>query len=92
MLGFGEPYSGVPFFWTFHFGKRFGYLGHANDWDEIVYDGDVEALNFLAFYLKDGKVAAVLSCGRDHDTASLAEPMRSPLSLADLRGHLDPMT
>lgn len=92
MLGFKQKYTGVPFFWTFHFGKRFGYLGHANDWDEILYDGDVEALTFLAFYLQNGKVAAVLSCGRDHDTASLAEPMRSSLSLAELRGHLQPTT
>ncbi len=92
MLGFNELYAGVPFFWTFHFGKRFGYLGHADDWDEIVYDGDVEALTFLAFYVKNSKVAAVLSCGRDHDTASLAEPMRQSLSLANLRGHLQPMT
>lgn len=92
MLGFGQHYTGVPFFWTFHFGKRLGYLGHAKDWDEIVYDGDVESLTFLAFYLKAGKVAAVLSCGRDHDTASLAEPMRTSLSLAELRGHLQPMT
>ena len=88
MLGFGQHYTGVPFFWTFHFGKRLGYLGHANEWDEIVYDGDVEALTFLAFYLKDGKVDAVLSCGRDHDTASLAEPMRTHPSLADLRASL----
>ena len=92
MLGFNEHYTGVPFFWTFHFGKRFGYLGHAEVWDEIVYDGDVEALTFLAFYLKEGKVAAVLSCGRDHDTASLAEPMRESLSIADLRSHLQPAT
>ena len=92
MLGFGQHYTGVPFFWTFHFGKRLGYLGHARDWDEIVYDGDVENLTFLAFYLKDARVAAVLSCGRDHDTASLAEPMRTSLSLAELRGHLQPMT
>ena len=92
MLGFNERYAGVPFFWTFHFGKRFGYLGHADEWDEIVYDGDVEALTFLAFYVRDGKVAAVLSCGRDHDTASLAEPMRESLTVADLRSYLQPTT
>lgn len=92
MLGFNQHYTSVPFFWTFHFGKRFGYLGHASEWDEIVYDGDVEALTFLAFYIKDGTVAAVLSCGRDHDTASLAEPMRNRLPIAELRGHLQPMS
>lgn len=85
MLGFNEHYAGVPFFWTFHFGKRFGYLGHANDWDDIVYDGDVDELAFLAFFIKDGKVAAILSCGRDHDTATLAEPMRTPQTLDDLQ-------
>ncbi len=88
MLDFKQRYDGVPFFWTFHFGKRFGYLGHANDWDEIVYDGNVEDLTFLAFFLKDGIVAAVLTCGRDHDTAALAEPMRTKPTLVQLRASL----
>ena len=88
MLGLAQSYTGVPFFWTFHFGKRLGYLGHASDWDEIVYDGDVEALTFLAFFVKGGKVAAVLSCGRDHDTAALAEPMRKQPNLDELRASL----
>ncbi|MGH7057017.1 MAG: FAD-dependent oxidoreductase, partial [Acetobacteraceae bacterium] len=29
LLGGAERYSGVPFFWTYHYGKRFEYLGHA---------------------------------------------------------------
>lgn len=85
MLGIKKAYDGVPFFWTFHHDKRLGYLGHANEWDDIVYDGSVEALTFLAFYLKGGKVAAVLSCGRDTETALLAEVMKSGPSLDDVR-------
>jgi hypothetical protein len=77
MLGEQARYEGVPFFWTFHFGKRLGYLGHAKEWDEIVTRGDVAGLEFVAFYGKGGRVKAVLSCGRDSETAALAELMRS---------------
>ena len=76
MLGQDARYDGVPFFWTFHFGKRIGYLGHATEWDEVVSDGDVAGLEFVQFFVKSGKVEAVLTCGRDHQTAVLAEVLR----------------
>ena len=79
--GPASPFTGVPFFWTFHFGKRLGYAGHADTWDEIVLDGDPKALDFLAYYVKDATVAAVLGCGRDTAIAALMEPLREPLSL-----------
>lgn len=78
------PFSGVPFFWTFHFGKRLGYAGHADTWDHIHIEGDPKALDFLAFYLKDDTVAAVLGCGRDTALAALMEPLREPLTLQSL--------
>jgi NADPH-dependent 2,4-dienoyl-CoA reductase/sulfur reductase-like enzyme/nitrite reductase/ring-hydroxylating ferredoxin subunit len=77
MLGEPARYECVPFFWTFHFGKRLGYLGHAEEWDEIVTRGDVAGLEFVAVYVKGDRVKAVLSCGRDSETARLAELMRS---------------
>ena len=90
MLGGSNIYDGVPFFWTFHYDKRLGYLGHANDWDEIVCDGSVEALTFIAYYVKGSKVAAVLSCGRDTDTAMLAEVMKSNPTLEDAQKAIAP--
>ncbi len=81
MLGEPARYEGVPFFWTFHFGKRLGYLGQAKEWDEIVTRGDVAGLEFVAFYRKGGQVKAVLSCGRDSETAALAELMRGDSTL-----------
>lgn len=75
------PFSGVPFFWTFHFGKRLGYAGHADSWDDLVLEGDPAALNFLAYYVKEGTVAAVLGCGHDTAIAALMEPLREPLTL-----------
>lgn len=85
MLGSTKTYDSVPFFWTFHYDKRLGYLGHATDWDEIVYDGSVEKLTFIAYYVKDDRVAAVLSCGRDTETAMLAEVMKTQPTLAEAR-------
>ena len=85
MLGAGKEYDGVPFFWTAHYGKRLGYLGHANEWDDIHYDGSLEELTFLAYYVKERKIAAILGCGRDTDMAMLAEVMRSKPTLEQAR-------
>jgi NADPH-dependent 2,4-dienoyl-CoA reductase/sulfur reductase-like enzyme len=37
MLGADEHYLDVPFFWTWHFGRNYDYLGHASQWDEIEF-------------------------------------------------------
>jgi NADPH-dependent 2,4-dienoyl-CoA reductase/sulfur reductase-like enzyme/nitrite reductase/ring-hydroxylating ferredoxin subunit len=85
MLGEHAEFKGVPFFWTYHFGKRLVYLGASKNWDEVVVDGDLTQMAFLLFYLRgrgpNAKVEAVLGCGRDSEMAKLSEPMRNPLTL-----------
>ncbi len=83
--GPAHPFSGVPLFWTTHFGKRFNYAGHADSWDRIEHVGDPLQLDFMAFYMKEDKVAAVLQCGRDTVMAALMEPLRESLSLEDAK-------
>ncbi len=83
MLGQQAKYEGVPFFWTYHFGKRIAYLGHAEEWGETFIQGDLAGMAFMAFYLKDGVVRAVASCGQESQTAALAEPMRDVLTLEE---------
>jgi apoptosis-inducing factor 3 len=85
MAGGDEHYTGVPYFWTYHFGKRLEYLGHASERDEVVIDGDLDAQAFIAYLMKDGQVAAVVACGRETPAARLAEAMRSTLTLAQAR-------
>jgi NADPH-dependent 2,4-dienoyl-CoA reductase/sulfur reductase-like enzyme/nitrite reductase/ring-hydroxylating ferredoxin subunit len=79
MLGGESHYCDVPFFWTYHFGKRLDYLGHATEWDEIVYLGEPETFEFLALMCKQGVVAAVVGCEREREVALLAERMKQPL-------------
>src|SRR5471032_1989048 len=85
MAGGDEHYTGVPYFWTYHFGKRFEYLGHASEHDDVVIDGDLDAQAFIAYLLKDGQVAAAVACEREAPAARLAEAMRSSLTLAQAR-------
>jgi NADPH-dependent 2,4-dienoyl-CoA reductase/sulfur reductase-like enzyme len=88
MLGADAKFDGVPFFWTAQFDKQISYLGHADSWDEIVYDGSVPRFEFLALFVKSGHVVAVASCGRDSETALIAELMHDRLTVSQIRKKL----
>jgi apoptosis-inducing factor 3 len=75
MLGQQVRYDAVPVFWTIQYLKRLDYIGHASEWDDIVLHGDPEKPELLAYYVKDGAVAAAAGLDRDHDTAALVALM-----------------
>jgi apoptosis-inducing factor 3 len=76
MLGRDVAFEIVPFFWTQQFDVTLRYVGHAASWDEIVFQGDVSARDFLAFYLKDDRVLAVAGINRDRELAASEELIR----------------
>lgn len=76
MAGKPTKYDGVPFFWTDQAGLRLRYVGHAPEFDDIIYDGTPNDDSFLAYYIKDGKVLAASGIGRDRDMAAVEELMR----------------
>ncbi len=81
----GQALHQVPFFWTFHFGKQFRYIGHADKWDDLQIDGSPGEAKFLAYYIKANAVKAVFGCGHDTAMAMLAERMRKTLTLEEAR-------
>lgn len=87
MLGMPARQPSVPFFWTYHYGKRFDYLGHAHagDWDTRITLGSPAQYAFVTLYCRNGRLAAALGCGRETAIARLAEAMREPLSADDAR-------
>ena len=85
MLGAHEQYADVPFFWTYHFGKRFDYLGHAETWDNIVFEGSPEHYNFIALLSQNGMVAAIVACQYQRAMALFAERMKQPLAVDEAR-------
>ena len=65
MVGLNERFDAVPFFWSQHYDVPINYVGHAELWDEITIDGNVDAKDCLLRYKSKGRVLAVASIYRD---------------------------
>jgi NADPH-dependent 2,4-dienoyl-CoA reductase/sulfur reductase-like enzyme len=76
MAGRRAEYAGVPFFWSEQFDLFLQYVGYAAAWDEVILHGDLPGRNFLAYYVKDGRVLAAAGLQRDRQLAALAQLMR----------------
>jgi apoptosis-inducing factor 3 len=68
MLGRRQAFDAVPFFWSQHYDVPINYVGHAESWDEIAVDGNIAGRDCVLRYKKAGKVLAVTSIYRDHDS------------------------
>jgi NADPH-dependent 2,4-dienoyl-CoA reductase/sulfur reductase-like enzyme/nitrite reductase/ring-hydroxylating ferredoxin subunit len=73
MLGQQQEFTEAPFFWTQQYGKSLRYAGHAQEWDTIVYHGEVDKQDFLAFYVQADRITAVAGMGRDTDMIYITE-------------------
>jgi len=69
MLGHAEKFTAVPFFWSQQYDVPINYAGHAEKWDELTIEGDIEAKDCLVSYKHKGRLLAVASIFRD--TANL---------------------
>jgi 3-phenylpropionate/trans-cinnamate dioxygenase ferredoxin reductase subunit len=68
MLGGADPgdrvldhplaYDRIPYFYSDQYDVGMEYSGHATDWDEVVFRGDVSGREFIAFWLKDQRILA----------------------------------
>lgn len=65
MLGRQQRYEAVPFFWTEQFGLSIRYVGHAERWDAIEVEGDLQAKDCAVRYKSSGKILAVATISRD---------------------------
>ena len=96
MLGKNRPYVRVPYFYSDQYDVSMEYSGYAPAWDEVIFRGDVASQVFMAFWLKDrrvaagmnvniadaaGKISDLVSSRRVVDKAKLADP---DVSLADV--------
>jgi NADPH-dependent 2,4-dienoyl-CoA reductase/sulfur reductase-like enzyme/nitrite reductase/ring-hydroxylating ferredoxin subunit len=68
ILGEGEPFSGVPFFWSQHYDVPINYVGHAERWDRIEVDGNIEARDCAVRFIRDNKALAVATIYRDRES------------------------
>ena len=61
MLGQDTPYTKLPYFYSDQYDLGMEYHGYAAEWDRVVLRGDPAGREFLAFWLKDGRVLAGLN-------------------------------
>jgi 3-phenylpropionate/trans-cinnamate dioxygenase ferredoxin reductase subunit len=58
MLGKDASYDRLPYFFSDQYDVGMEYTGHAADWDEVVFRGDPASREFIAFWLRGGRVLA----------------------------------
>ncbi len=65
LLGQKRPFRDAPFFWSAHYDLTLCYVGHAPRWDDIEVRGNLAERDATLVYRLAGKVAAVVTLGRD---------------------------
>ncbi len=65
MLGRVRTFDDVPFFWSHHYDLDIRYVGHAQAWDEVRFEGTFAARDCIARYFRQGRLLAAASIGRD---------------------------
>ncbi len=88
MLDIGEPYDRVPYFFSDQYDLGMEYSGYAASWDDVVFRGDPATREFIAFWLKGGRVLAGMNVNVWGVTEQLQALVRSgahvdPARLAD---------
>jgi 3-phenylpropionate/trans-cinnamate dioxygenase ferredoxin reductase subunit len=58
MLGKEASYDRLPYFFSDQYDVGMEYTGHAAEWDEVVFRGDPASREFIAFWLREGRVLA----------------------------------
>ncbi|MBV9164834.1 MAG: FAD-dependent oxidoreductase [Solirubrobacterales bacterium] len=58
MLGEEISYDRIPYFFSDQYDVGMEYSGHTPSWDEVVFRGDREGGEFIAFWLHGGRVIA----------------------------------
>jgi NADPH-dependent 2,4-dienoyl-CoA reductase/sulfur reductase-like enzyme len=65
MLGENHVYSEIPFFWSQQFDLSLSYVGVSKKWDRIEIFGNPKGRDGAVAYFENGRIAAVLTIGRD---------------------------
>jgi len=77
MLGDEAPYERVPYFYSDQYDVGMEYSGYATEWDEVVFRGDRGAREFIAFWMKDGRVLAGMNVNVWDVTEPIQQMIRS---------------
>jgi 3-phenylpropionate/trans-cinnamate dioxygenase ferredoxin reductase subunit len=97
MLGEPTSYDRIPYFFSDQYDIGMEYSGYAPKWDEVVFRGDRDSGEFIAFWLKDQRVLAGMNVNvwevNEHIQALIRSRQPIPASaLSDLDTPLESLT
>jgi 3-phenylpropionate/trans-cinnamate dioxygenase ferredoxin reductase component len=72
MLGRAEAYDRLPYFFSDQYDVGMEYSGHARTWDRVVFRGDRERREFIAFWLAGDRIVA----GMNVNVWDVTDPIR----------------
>jgi 3-phenylpropionate/trans-cinnamate dioxygenase ferredoxin reductase subunit len=84
MLGRGQPYEPVHWFWSDQYDVNLQYAGFHRQAEHIVVRGNLEQRSGLAFYLNQGRIDAVVALNRGKELRR-AMPLIAARALVDPR-------
>jgi 3-phenylpropionate/trans-cinnamate dioxygenase ferredoxin reductase subunit len=67
MLGRAVAYDEIPWFWSDQYDANLQYAGFHTKWDQLVVRGRLDSASFLAFYINDGRIDALVALNRAKD-------------------------
>ena len=73
MLGSGDAYARLPYFFSDQYDVGMEYSGYASADDRVVFRGDPATREFIAFWVRDGRVQA----GMNVNVWDVAEPIQA---------------
>jgi len=87
MLGQRVAYDEVHWFWSDQYDANLQYAGFHTTWQRLVVRGSLETGNYLACYINDGRVDAVVGMNRAKDVRRMIAIIRSrrPVDLDQLQ-------
>ena len=79
MLGQDVAYDRTPYFFSDQYDVGMEYSGLATEWDRVVFRGDPATREFMAFWLREGRVVA----GMNANVWDVTEPIQELIRDAD---------
>jgi len=88
MLGGTEAFAEVPWFWSDQYDLNLQMAGHPRATDSVVWRGERDALDFSAFYLRDGVLVGIVAVSGSR-AANRGREVRAAMKLIERRATVD---
>jgi NADPH-dependent 2,4-dienoyl-CoA reductase/sulfur reductase-like enzyme len=68
ILGLGQRFDAVPFFWSQHYDVPINYVGHAERWDRIQVEGIIADRDCAVRFVRGDRTLALATIYRDQES------------------------